>query len=104
LDEPIIRDRLVLEINKAKFGPVFKKNAAIVQKALQDLSDSEGNWNVEKLNALSKELESGKATIVASDGNSYEITPEMVSIFMKNEKISGMFFFKNQARSFDPTL
>jgi glycyl-tRNA synthetase (class II) len=59
LDEPIIRDRLVLEIIKPKFGPVFKKNAIYVQQALESYMNSEGDWDVEKLNALSSQFQSG---------------------------------------------
>ena len=39
LAEPIIKEGLVLQVNKKKFGPVFKKNAQYVQGYLDSLSE-----------------------------------------------------------------
>lgn len=102
LAEPIIRDRWVLEINKSKFGPAFKKNVRFVQAYLDDMledptikypktaKDSEKIWNEEKVKAFGKKIEegNGECKITCSDGNEYTITSEMVKISKINEKIN----------------
>ncbi|OUM59943.1 hypothetical protein PIROE2DRAFT_54824 [Piromyces sp. E2] len=69
LPEPIIRDRWVIEINKPKFGPAFKKNVRFVQAYFDDMladpsvsypkttKDSEKLWNEEKVMEFKKKLE-----------------------------------------------
>ena len=37
-----------------------------------------------------------KAKITGTDGNEYEITQEMLKIFMKTEKTSSKLFFKTR--------
>ena len=43
-----------------------------------------------------------KTSIKAEDGNTYEITNEMVKIYLKSEKISGKYLLKQYASSLDP--
>lgn len=87
LDKPIVTTKLVLEINKPKFGPVFKKNARFVQGYLESLKTEE------QLSAFKKQLEGdgGKTTINGTDGNPYQVTSEMVSVSLKTETVHGKF-------------
>ena len=39
LAEPIVKEGLVLQVNKKKFGPSFKKNAQYVQGYLDSLTE-----------------------------------------------------------------
>ena len=107
LPEPVVRERWVLETNKPKFGPAFKKNAKAVQGFLDSLldetessalsigkevkKDTDKMWNEEKVLQVQTQLEEGggKATIKGTDGNDYELTNELVKIFKFSEKING---------------
>lgn len=107
LPEPILRERWVLETNKPKFGPAFKKNAKAVQGYLDSLldeseqsssltvgkdakKDTDKMWNEGKVLELQKKLEEGggKTTITGTDGAGYELTNELVKIFKHSEKIN----------------
>ena len=84
LSQPIVSTKLTLEIQKPKFGPVFKKNAKQVQDSLEALNESQIKDFEAKL-----AQGNGRATITGADGNEYEITSEMVTIAMKTETING---------------
>ncbi len=116
LPEPIVRDRLVLEVNNKKFGPLFKKDAQFVRgyfdqmldcTAVQKKGDKDCDkmWDEKALMELDEKLKQGggyitcqleyfsdfcrKTTIKGTDGKQYEITSDLVSIYKKNEKITG---------------
>ncbi|KAJ3327267.1 Glycine--tRNA ligase 1, mitochondrial [Blyttiomyces sp. JEL0837] len=93
LPEPIVRERLVMEVNKSVFGPSFKANAKFVQGYINSLlveGGSEDEWDEVKLAELQKKMADGgdKATIVGTDGKEYELTGKMIKIFRKTEKIN----------------
>jgi glycyl-tRNA synthetase len=85
LDKPIVNTKLVLEIIKSKFGPVFKKNAKAVQGALEALVEEK------EIREFETQLKTGKATVIGTDGNQYVVTPDMVVIEFKTETINGTF-------------
>jgi glycyl-tRNA synthetase len=88
LEKPLVTTKLVLEIIKSKFGPVFKKNAKAVQGYLESLVEEKDIREFEeKLKAGN-----GKATITGTDGNSYEVTADMVKIEFRTETINGNIF------------
>ncbi|KAJ3062150.1 Glycine--tRNA ligase 1, mitochondrial [Quaeritorhiza haematococci] len=95
LPEPVMRERWVLEINKPKFGPAFKKNAKFVTGYIESLMTGDDEWDELKLQQLQSDLEKGdgKVTVTGTDGNPYELTKDMVQIYLKKEKISGECFF-----------
>ena len=67
LPEPIVRERLVLEVVKSKFGPTFKKNAKFVQGYFDSLMKcDDGEWDVEKLKDLQKKLDDGNGWVSCS--------------------------------------
>ena len=82
----------MLDINRAKFGPAFKGNTKFVQGYLDTLKkcDSE-DWDEPLLLELKAKLEAGngKVTITGTDGNTYELTKDMISVVPRTEKISG---------------
>ncbi|RKP09310.1 glycyl-tRNA synthetase [Thamnocephalis sphaerospora] len=75
LPEPRVSQQWQLEINKKVFGPTLKKAAKAVEEALTSLTECE-------LETLSKRMadNGGKADIVATDGATYEVTDNMVTI------------------------
>ncbi|KAI8898369.1 hypothetical protein BC833DRAFT_590108 [Globomyces pollinis-pini] len=91
LPKPIVSTKLTLDIHKSKFGPVFKKNAKVVQEALNAFTTEE------QLKEFEGQLKAGggKATVVAADGNSYEITADMVTIAPKTETINVIEYTPN---------
>ncbi|KAJ3296407.1 Glycine--tRNA ligase 1, mitochondrial [Borealophlyctis nickersoniae] len=89
LPEPLIVDRLVLEVNKSKFGPAFKKNAKFVQGYLDSLLIGENEWDEATLAKLATEMKkNGKATITGTDGNSYDLTSDFIKIEKRTFKTS----------------
>ncbi|KAH6564115.1 hypothetical protein BASA62_008050 [Batrachochytrium salamandrivorans] len=90
LSEPIVRDALILEINKSKFGPAFKKNAKVVQGYFDALMlGSSDEWDEVKLAEIDKELKANNCVnIVGTDGNPYVVTADMLSITRKTIKIN----------------
>lgn len=103
LAEPIIKDSLVLEVDRKKFGPAFRVNAKHVQGYLNTLqqepnpddcvnldSSTTPLWDEAKLVALQAQLDAGggKTKVVGTDGNEYEISNELVSIVRRTEKIN----------------
>lgn len=89
LAEPVTVTRRVLEIQKQKFGPAFKKDAKLVQAVLEN-SCVDGVWEKEVLDAFVTDLESkGYVTVKSSAGAEYKVTKEMITIVERTEKISG---------------
>ena len=91
LPNPETKEFLAIEVNKKVFGPAFKKNAGIVQAAIEGLRISEHEWGEAKLREMQTNLqEKGETKIVGSDGVEYTLTPEMVSIEKKKVTVHGM--------------
>ncbi|KAL2920069.1 Glycine--tRNA ligase 1, mitochondrial [Polyrhizophydium stewartii] len=90
LAEPIIRDALVLEIDKSKFGPAFKKDAKAVQGYFEGLMrGSADEWDEEKLAEIDAKLKADQQiTVVGTDGNEYVVKADMLKIKRKTIKIS----------------
>ncbi|KAI9313324.1 hypothetical protein DFJ73DRAFT_884885 [Zopfochytrium polystomum] len=98
LPEPIVREALVLEVNKSLFGPRFRANAKHVQGYINSLLQDDGEtWDEEKLHELQSKLDAGggKADVTGTDGKYYELTKDMVKIFRKTEKINVREFTPN---------
>ncbi|KAJ3338390.1 Glycine--tRNA ligase 1, mitochondrial [Gonapodya sp. JEL0774] len=113
LDEPITRERLVLERNKPKFGPAFKRDAKAVEGYLDSLlddgcdnaealggkekKDTEKMWDEVKLTELKERMEAGggKVGITGTDGKQYELTKDLINIFKITEKINVREFIPN---------
>jgi glycyl-tRNA synthetase (class II) len=64
LSEPIIKDRLVLKINRSKFGPAFKKNAALVQAYFDSFATADGEHDQATLQRLQSEMEANKYLLI----------------------------------------
>ena len=60
LPEPILSEKLILEINKPKFGPAFKKNARFVQGYFETLKNSESEWDEAKIQDLDQQLKANQ--------------------------------------------
>jgi glycyl-tRNA synthetase len=97
LPEPIVRDRLVLEVTKQKLGPAFRGNAKHVvgyfNTLLAEGSSTEAgeeDWDEAKLTELQKKLEAGNGSveIEGTDGNKYTITKDMVKVIRRTDKIN----------------
>ncbi|KAJ3216781.1 Glycine--tRNA ligase 1, mitochondrial [Dinochytrium kinnereticum] len=93
LETPIIKDHLVLELNKAKIGPVFRGDAKTVYAYFDSLKEEDGgedDWDETKLEGLKSALENGggKTEVVGGDGKTYVLTEAMVSIFRRTDKIN----------------
>lgn len=72
LAQPRIYQKTQLNINRKVFGSKFKKDAKIVEDHLNSLSEAE-------LDTLAQNLQTS-LTITASNGASYELTKDMLSI------------------------
>ena len=83
LKEPKTVERTVLTIDKKKFGPMLKAKAKPAEQYLTSLNDSQ-------LDALNATLQSaGKATITIQDGESIEISKDILSISRATETVHG---------------
>ncbi|KAI8823554.1 uncharacterized protein EV422DRAFT_493603 [Fimicolochytrium jonesii] len=86
LPEPIIEDKVVLEVNKKNFGPAFKKDAKAVQGYLDSLKTGD-SWNEAELLKLKSEIDAnGKVSVTGTDGKQYELTGSLVTIEKKTIK------------------
>ncbi|KAI8920193.1 hypothetical protein DFJ77DRAFT_507576 [Powellomyces hirtus] len=87
LPEPLIEDKWTLEVNKKTFGPAFKKDAKAVQGFLDSMKIDEA-WDEVKLQELKEQLAagSGKTSITGTDGKTYELTDNLVTIEKKTIK------------------
>ncbi|KAG0206999.1 Glycine--tRNA ligase 1, mitochondrial [Mortierella sp. GBA30] len=90
LPEPLVEEKLQLEINKKVFGPRFKKNAKAVEEHLAALDES-------TLEELKKSHDSTGSFSVAVNGESFDITKDLVSSF---EKVS----ITTHIREFTPNV
>lgn len=87
LPEPIIKEGLVLEINKKVLGAKYRAAAKAVTAAIDALKVNEEDWDEVKLEDLKTRLErDGKATLTGCDGDSYEIEPSLVTITKQTTK------------------
>lgn len=90
LAQPIIRQGLVLELNRKLIGPAFKKDAKAVQGYFEALADGD-DWDQQKLADLQQALKdgNGSAAITGTDGKSYTISADMVKIEEKTVRKNG---------------
>ncbi|EGD74118.1 glycyl-tRNA synthetase [Salpingoeca rosetta] len=79
LSTPIIRDRVIADANKGLCGRQFKKDAKLLFAHLANLSNEEAE-------DLEAKLKEGNATLEV-EGKSLEVTPEMIVIKRRQEKI-----------------
>ncbi|ORZ34047.1 hypothetical protein BCR44DRAFT_1436998 [Catenaria anguillulae PL171] len=91
LPEPRIVEKWTVVVNKKAFGPAFKKAAKPLETQIVDLPESD-------VLAIKAALEKdGKAPIVCTaDGNSYDLTPAVVTV----EKIT----VKEHVREYVPNV
>lgn len=76
LPEPLVEEKLQLEINKKVFGPRFKKEAKAVEEHLASLNET-------VLEELKKSHDSTGTFAVEVNGASYDITKDLISSFEK---------------------
>ena len=105
LDEPIIKSRLVLNIEKSKFGPAFKKNSKFVTGYFDSFKLDDGDHDPVRLEAIQKELQANNQIVVTgTDGNTYTVTGDMISVSMETEKINGKSNLRTFLRSLDMVI
>ncbi|KAG0325492.1 Glycine--tRNA ligase 1, mitochondrial [Podila humilis] len=90
LPEPLVEEKLQLEINKKVFGPRFKKNAKAVEDHLAGLE-------VPALEEYKKAHDSNGTFAVSVGGESYDITKDLITSF---EKVS----ITTHIREFTPNV
>ncbi|KAF9111211.1 Glycine--tRNA ligase 1, mitochondrial [Mortierella sp. AM989] len=90
LPEPLVEEKLQLEINKKVFGPRFKKNAKAVEEYLAALEES-------ALEELKKLHDSTGTFSVTVNSESYDITKDLITSF---EKV----FITTHVREFTPNV
>ncbi|EPQ26874.1 uncharacterized protein PFL1_05509 [Pseudozyma flocculosa PF-1] len=74
--EPKVYDRLVAEVVKKTIGPRFKKDAKMVEEAILEMDQK-------ALADLQSQLKNGKAELKICTGQTFELTPDVVSVEMK---------------------
>jgi glycyl-tRNA synthetase len=100
LKEPVVIEKEVPEFNKKSLGKTFKQSAGVVQQTVEAMEEP-------ALLALKQELAQGcvvllclddlsltshrSASIKSSDGNEFNITPELLTIERKTFKQSSTF-------------
>ncbi|KAH8927434.1 glycyl-tRNA synthetase [Atractiella rhizophila] len=90
LAQPRVYDKWVIEWDKKKMGPLFKKDAKKVEDGVEGLDQ-------ERLECLAGELaKDGQTEITGSDGNKYTISKDFVTISKKT--------FKDNIREFCPNV
>lgn len=87
--QPKIFDKLVAEVNKKLLGPKFKKDAKVVEDTIVAMDEA-------ALQDLQSQLKNGIATIKAEGGQSFELTPELVTVELKT--------IKETVREFTPNV
>ncbi|TPX36192.1 glycine---tRNA ligase [Synchytrium microbalum] len=96
LPEPVVRTRMVLEMNKTKFGPTYRKNAKAVEGYLNSLMVGDDEWDEDKIVDLKTRMaDAGKVTITGTDGNQYDLTADVVTIGPKTDKVNVREFIPN---------
>ncbi|KAG0017745.1 Glycine--tRNA ligase 1, mitochondrial [Podila clonocystis] len=90
LPEPLVEEKLQLEINKKVFGPRFKKNAKAVEDHLAAL-------DVTALEQYKQAHDSTGSFAIAVNGESFDITKDLISSF---EKVS----ITTHIREFTPNV
>ncbi|PPQ90157.1 hypothetical protein CVT25_012468 [Psilocybe cyanescens] len=81
LKEPIVTEKEIPEWNKKALGKTYKQDAGVIQKIVESMDQAE-------LAKLKGQLAQGKAVITSSEGNEFEVTPEVLTIELKTLKQS----------------
>lgn len=82
LEKPVTVTKLVYQINKKKFGPVFKKEGPVAEKFLQSMSE-------EMLLEIKTQLEeNGKAILTFVNHSGEKVSREITSDLLKIEKVT----------------
>jgi glycyl-tRNA synthetase len=76
LPEPLVEEKLQLEINKKVFGPRFKKDAKAVEEHLASLDEA-------TLEGLKKSHDDAGVFAVSINGASFNITKDLITSFEK---------------------
>ncbi|EPY53235.1 cytoplasmic glycine-tRNA ligase Grs1 [Schizosaccharomyces cryophilus OY26] len=79
LPEPIVVEEYVVEVNKKKFGPRFKRDAKAVEEEML-------NWSQEIKEVKSAHLASQGKITVAANGVEHEVDAELVTIEKQQRK------------------
>lgn len=74
--EPKVYDALVPEIVKKQLGPKFKKDAKVVEEAILEMDQK-------SLASLQSQLKNGSAELKICTGQTFELTPDVVTVEMK---------------------
>ncbi|KAK9696099.1 Glycine--tRNA ligase 1, mitochondrial [Basidiobolus ranarum] len=91
LPEPLIIEKLQVEINKKVFGSKLKRGAKPVEEYLTSLDEEAAQKLKDDMAA-----KDGKITVTGTDGNEYEVTSEMITI----EKVT----IKEHVREYTPNV
>ncbi|KAK9900813.1 glycyl-tRNA synthetase [Cystobasidium minutum MCA 4210] len=90
LEQPKIEERTIAILEKKVMGPKFKKAAKIVEDTIMALDQ-------ERLDCIGRELQQkGSSDVKAADGQTYELTPDIIKIERK--------VFKESRREFVPNV
>ncbi|GAA98156.1 uncharacterized protein L969DRAFT_93235 [Mixia osmundae IAM 14324] len=80
LPEPVEVDEIRASFDRKKMGPVFKKDAKIIEDTVAAYDDA-------RLECVEQELaKDGKTKIEAADGKTYELTSDLISITRQKTK------------------
>ncbi|KAG7441412.1 glycine-tRNA ligase [Guyanagaster necrorhizus] len=79
LKEPIVTEKLVGDLNKKLVGKSFKQDAGVLTKHIESLDEPE-------LLKLKEDLSIGNVKIETSEGKTFELSPEFLSIERKTFK------------------
>eukprot|EP00744_Colponema_vietnamica_P006684 GILI01009689.1.p1 GENE.GILI01009689.1~~GILI01009689.1.p1 ORF type:complete len:623 (+),score=126.06 GILI01009689.1:60-1928(+) len=85
---PIVSRVFKAKVNKAIFGKKYGKDAGEALKFFEGLSD-------EAARKLGKDLEAGSATVTLANGNSIDVTADVVTFSEQDVKITGRNFTPN---------
>ncbi|KAI3653602.1 hypothetical protein MP228_001549 [Amoeboaphelidium protococcarum] len=89
LEKPMVVEKLSLILNKKLFGPAFKKDAKLVESALNALGESE-------LAQLKKQLDAGdNVSVKYEQDQTATITPQMVQIEQIKETVHVLEYTPN---------
>ncbi|KAJ3043385.1 Glycine--tRNA ligase 1, mitochondrial [Rhizophlyctis rosea] len=95
LPEPVVTNKLELDILQPAFGKTFKKNGKAVEAYLATLKDGD-DWDEAKLQELDDAIKAkGSASVTGADNNQYELNNTLISITRKTKKVSVRNFVPN---------
>ncbi|KAK0495468.1 hypothetical protein EDD18DRAFT_1169383 [Armillaria luteobubalina] len=89
LKEPIVTEKLVGDLNKKLVGKSFKQDAGGLTKHIENLDEPE-------LFKLKEDLSKGNVKIETSEGKTFELSPEFITIEKKT--------FKQNIREYTPNV